>query len=138
MFNVVNFDFLGMTYNVLDFSEIKIVTGDALTSGKNPFPKHQVTLFQHIKGTRNYERRDWLDSLVKHSQTNGDFKYYVQDSDEWTENIVVTAEELRDILEYHISQYVTDESTTWVYGDYAENIEFDFTVSSDLFAKEVI
>lgn len=127
--NIFNFTIQGMTYNVLDFSEIRVTTGTA-ADGEQQFPQHYVTMFQHIAGTKNYEVMAWTDNLVKQSYADGSWLYQITSSwedEDWTENPVMPVDEVLQFIVERIASYESEYSDAWTYGDFGECMKIDLT-----------
>lgn len=127
--NIFNFTMQGSTYNVLDFSEIRVTTGTA-ADGKEQFPRHYLTMFQHIAGTKNYEVSVWTDNLVKQSYADGTWLYQITSSwedEDWTENPVMSAEEVLQFIKERLVSWSDEYSDAWTYGDFGECMKIELT-----------
>jgi hypothetical protein len=114
---LVNGDFL----NLLDYNEVKIITGNK-ADGKALFPRQYVELFQRIGDTNNYGSSMWVDTLYLNAQG-----YELGDSQDLDEyyNTVQHAKELRDIID-NSNKEIGWKGTYWTYYD-GKSISIDLT-----------
>jgi hypothetical protein len=119
----INGDFL----NLLDYNEVKVITGDK-ADGKTLFPRQYVELFQRIGDTNNYGSNMWVDTLYLNATG-----YELGDSyDDSYYTMTQHAKELRDIIDT-CNKEIDWKGTYWTYHD-GKSISIDLTKPVEILA----